>query len=463
MKKVLCLILTLAMCMCSAAVLAESDPAAQLPGSYFTYAFTAEGYGDYVYYFHFYEEQPVLGSVFYAGFCNNQANFAGTYTVEAAEFAYNCYPDRLTSTQGPDYQISGVAPYTITFYDWDGNVIDQCGYDGQIIYNDMTVITGSGASPLNYERDADPANSKYVSAYEAEFGMNYLSFVGVEDNTCTLQLSHNGTYVDLMNYYLDGRWEMIAREDGGFDYTLTPADETEQPASVSVSVDKQTAVYTDAEGNTFDMINEQATGPKAVYGGEASQMIESMGTDAAIALTLFDDSSCVMNATVYGSEGELDKGTYTMNADYTITFAFDNAGEITSALNYETYANVLTYTLNHERMGEINVDIAIGKIEEAVPAEVLFSFTGGYTTLDIYDDNTYTFAFESYGLTEQGNWAFDSAAYAFTLTQAGGNVIAASINGDTHALELTYTAEANAQLVDNFTCESSIWGPALTK
>lgn len=464
MKKMLVILLLMTLCLGQLvpATAESTNLQAQLAGNYFTYAFVAEGYGEYVYYFHFYDEVPVLGSVFYAGFSNNQMNFAGTYTVEEKEYAYACNPDREAATN--DGIVNGTAPYTVTFYDWAGNVLDDCGFDGSILYNDMTTLSASGSSPLYYLKDEAPDQSKYLMSYENEQGVNYLSFVSPEDETCTVQLSHNGTYVDLTSYIIEGKWEMTRREDGGYDYALTPDDNEESPVGLSVSVDQKTAVYTAADGTVMELMNAEADAALLLYTGSASQTIAAMGTDANFILNLYDDGACELVNEIFGNTGVLDSGSYTFNADYSVSFEFEKAGELTAALNMETRSNVLNYKLTHEALGEIDVEIALGKAEtpQATPA-VLFSFVGGYTALDIYDDGTYQFSFESYGLKETGTWAFDSAAYAFTLTQGNGNVIAATIDGETHALTLEYVAEANEQLKDTFSAEASVWGSALVK
>ena len=99
------------------------DPMEAITEGYYTYGYEV---GDMLmsYYFHFYEEQPVLGKVFYAGMCMNQINFAGTYDVVEENYDYSCYANR--EDQEADKKTEGTAPYTVYFYDWDGNELDKC-------------------------------------------------------------------------------------------------------------------------------------------------------------------------------------------------------------------------------------------------------------------------------------------------------------------------------------------------
>ena len=91
---------------------ASTDPLDMITEGYYQHCYTAEGYGEFGYFFHFYEEVPVLGSVFYAGLNNNRANFVGTYTVEEVPFDYACFPDRATKTDPNATPTEGTAPYT---------------------------------------------------------------------------------------------------------------------------------------------------------------------------------------------------------------------------------------------------------------------------------------------------------------------------------------------------------------
>ena len=111
--------------------------------------------------------------------------------------------------------------------------------------------------------------------------------------------------------------------------------------------------------------------------------------------------------------------------------------------------------------------LLLGRVDAEAPAEeakeepkVILSFTGGYTAFDVYDDGTYQFSYEQYGLKETGTWKFEN--YQFSITQGNGNEITASLD-DAYNMSFEYVAEANEQLKDTFTAERGVWGPALAQ
>ena len=461
MKKILVLVLALALVlgMANMAAAEEKSPA----GQYYSYSFSAEGYGDFVFYFHFYDNDPVLGSVFYAGLSNNRINFAGLYTVEEAPYEYTCYADRDTVVNNGE-ATTGTAPYTIHFLDWNGEEFDKCGWDGEILYNDCKQITGSGSGPVFYHLDTE---GKYQSKYDEEAGISYLSFVAVDDPTCTIGLNHNKTYTDMMVYFIDGNWAISDGENGAKVYTLTPFDETEDTVSLTVAADQKSAVYTNADGETTDMVNAADQGPAALYAGEGAFHVEAYNADATVTATLYDDASCTVAAAIYGNNADIDQGTYTMNEDHSITFQFDNAGELVAKLDMSVGTVVLNYVNGETPLGAMEVVLPLGRAEAEAAAEeaaaepqVILPLAGGYTTLDLYDNGTYQFTFEKYGLQETGTWKFEN--YKLTLIQSNGNEIAASLD-EAYNMSLEYVAEANDQLKDTYTAERGVWGPALAQ
>ncbi len=136
----------------------------------------------------------------------------------------------------------GKAPYTIVFYDFNGNEMDRCGYDGEILYNDLEAITGVGGQPVLYHKDS---KLEYQESYDEEMGVAYLDMVAADDDTCTVTLRHDKTFVDMMDTIVEGTWS----KDGNA-YTLKSDD---GDATVTVSEDGKTAVYKGIDGSETNM------------------------------------------------------------------------------------------------------------------------------------------------------------------------------------------------------------------
>lgn len=289
----------------------EKDDPKDLADKYFVYGYTAEGYGDYVYYFHFYEEDPVLGAVFYAGFVNNGANFAGTYEVVEEEREYTCFTDREACVDDSVDPITDKAPYTIIFYDFNGAELDRCGYDGKVLYNDMETLTGVGGGEMMYNLDTDATDkSKFASTYEGEMGVPYLDMVSVDDETCTVTLNHNMTYSDMMDIMTEGTWSKKENSDGSAEYTLTPDDG--DPATVKVAADGTTATYVAADGSESSLKVLVEAKLVATYRSEQFD-VPSQGIKGEAIIYLYSDGSAVfsVNLVDWNMEKEYSTGTYT--------------------------------------------------------------------------------------------------------------------------------------------------------
>lgn len=339
----------------------EASPMEKITEGYYSYSYEVEGLGEFPYYFHFYEEQPVLGSVFYAGFAMNQITFTGTYTVEEKEFEYACFATREDSMVEGAVPPTGTAPYTITFYDWDGNEMDSCGFDGDVLYQDMDVITGIGGGPNYYYHDTEPETSKLADFYEAEVGVTYLEFVAAEEETSTIALYHNGTYLDLVNMLVEGTWAMEESEEG-LVYKLTPYTESDVPATLIVTVDKAAATYTLDGGDSLDMINTAQSGPKAMMTLAGEAPIPGQEINAELVGSLYEDGTCTLIAAAFGQEIPLDAGTYSVAEDgYTVTFQFDAAGELVSELG-EAGAQ-LHYVQAGTNLGDVDTTLVIAMAE----------------------------------------------------------------------------------------------------
>lgn len=354
MKKLLALCLALMLCLSASFAFGEDDPAAVLSEGRWTYSFFVEGRGDFTFFFHFYQDVPGYGQVFYAGFANNGVAQAGTWTVEAAEKEYAVY-----MTRGDQEMKTGTAPYTVSFYGFDGALLGQCGFDGEYLYHDMEMGSGAYASPNGYAHDADA--SQYPSIYEGEKGIAILDFVSPEDPTSTLAIYHNGTYLDMVGIMVEGNWAMEQADDGTRTYTLTPFEDTDTPAVVNVAADGKSAHYVNEDEDEMDLAAVQ-TGPAVAYTFKGTYTITAYGVDAGMSLILLDDKTCELTADVMGRSATIDTGAWTLGEDgYTITFNFAKALELTSELNMETYLPELHYVQAGSDIGDIDTVLTLVK------------------------------------------------------------------------------------------------------
>jgi len=312
----------------------SADPIERLTQGRFMYKFNVDVNFDMTNYYHFYEEQPIYGKIFYAGLCINQMNVAGTYEIEEKEFQYALWPDRdamVAAEESGEEPPEGTAPYTITFYGFDGTVLGQAGYDGDVLYvPEMTSAlagTSSSAAMFYYE----DANGENKEIYDGEVGQVLLDLVAVDEPTSQLKINHNGRYQDLVNMEVEGSWTVEEGADG-HTYTLTPDDPTDIGAVVTISTDGAAATYTPDEGDAVEMKDAKEAGPALTgsFSGEGPEVTE--GTAAIISLYMYDDGSAKSTMSAFGTEMDLDQGTWEAVNQYTFSFKMSSAGEMISEL-----------------------------------------------------------------------------------------------------------------------------------
>ena len=357
----------------------STDPMEMILEGRYAYSFSAEGYGDFVSFFHFYPADPVLGAVFYIGYLNNQTLFTGTYEVIKEARDYYAAPSRDGVGE------SGTADYTIVFYDWSGNELDRVAYDGDIIYNDMETLTAYGADKEFYYHDLDITGSQYASAYDMEMGVAYLDFIVEGDEYSGVTLNHNMTYVDLTGSIVEGTWTLQPNDQGGYDYTLTPNDSTDTGAVVSVAADKMTATYTaDGSSETLNLVSTASTLTViAQYDGS----FEAYGEECPLSLVLYDDGTCELFAEVFGNKGVIDSGTYE-SVDAGCLLHMDKGGDLEAALT--------VHYVGSTDVGDVDTELTLSSDAPATEKTVLSQYDGSceaYGTdcplsLVIYDDGT---------------------------------------------------------------------------
>ena len=312
----------------------SADPIERLTQGRFMYKFNVDVNFDMTNYYHFYEEQPIYGKIFYAGLCINQMNVAGTYEIEEKEFQYALWPDRdamVAAEESGEEPPEGTAPYTITFYGFDGTVLGQAGYDGDVLYVPEMTSALAGTSSSDAMFYYEDANGENKEIYDGEVGQVLLDLVAVDEPTSQLKINHNGRYQDLVNMEVEGSWTVEEGADG-HTYTLTPDDPTDIGAVVTISTDGAAATYTPDEGDAVEMKDAKEAGPALTgsFSGEGPEVTE--GTAAIISLYMYDDGSAKSTMSAFGTEMDLDQGTWEAVNQYTFSFKMSSAGEMISEL-----------------------------------------------------------------------------------------------------------------------------------
>lgn len=292
------------------------------------FKFSVEGYGEYSFFFKFYEEDPVLGKVFYAGLSNNRVVFAGTYKVVERDYEYTAYKNR-EDEQAETNEVSGTAKYTVIFYDWEGNINGRVGFDGEKLINaqDKTnaVIYSTGSTPYFYEKNT----GAFDATVAGELPVAVFEFVADEDVTSTIKVNHNHTYTDLVNAMVEGTW-IATQADGAITFRLTPNDKTDTPATLAVSADKLTAVYTaDGEASINMSVPKPAVTVEHTFEGTAPT---SYGRDANLSLELMSDGTCILTSTIFGNSGVMDQGKWSVDHAYKFTIEFEKVGILVSEI-----------------------------------------------------------------------------------------------------------------------------------
>lgn len=306
-----------------------ADPIEALPGSIYYFGYAVEGLGDLIQFYHFYPDDLGIGAVFYAGYAWNQITFSGTYKVEKTDCAYEVYYEKEGELQ------TGTAPYTITLYDWDGNELDQIGYDGTYVYNSAVNVNcdpTTGGGTYRQSKADEAALEAGKDTFGGEKGVAYMNFVSPDDETATLQLNTNGTYSDLVVMAVDGTWA----KTGDNEYTLTPDSESDTGAVVTLQEDGSYE-YAPTTGDPVTLELLKDANVFFTFAGKTP----FMDSEADVTIVTYDDGTCVVNMAAFGAEVPIDQGTYEFDGTASFTFHFEAAGDISSEFGGETGVQVV--------------------------------------------------------------------------------------------------------------------------
>lgn len=330
------------------------DPLEAITDGYYSYTYAVDGMDDYCGFLHFYEEKPVVGSVFYANFAYNNIAMAGTYKVEKKDCESTVFMSREEATKDGAKAETKTLPYTITFYDFSGNELDSCGFDGNYVYNDTKSVTGTGCENVAMKHDNDK-NSKYLSTYEdyeTKNSKNVMSFVSPDDESCTVNLKHNGRYEDMMDIMVEGEYTLEEADDGSINATLTPDSDSDTAATLAITADKTSATYTPDGGEAVEL-QGVADVTEALYKFVGTSEIPGMGKDADVVVACLPDGTVKATISAFDVEMDIDSGTYEAATDGTVTIHFDASGDQTSE------GTTLHFACAGTPIGDLDLDLEL--------------------------------------------------------------------------------------------------------
>ncbi|MGN1021848.1 MAG: hypothetical protein ACI4O7_15905 [Aristaeellaceae bacterium] len=325
-KRIAALLVSLMLLMSVMSFASAESAVPDVANTYFSYGYDVGFFMDY--FIHFYDEVPGMGKVFYAGFCLNQITFSGTYEILPEACDYACWPDRPTQeAAGDDAEVpTGTAPYTVVFYDFDGNEIDRCGMDETHVYLDMANLCAIGCEHNVLTLDTEPETSDFAADYAGELAVAMADFICPDDDTATLTLKVNGRYDDLVIMLVEGTFAM--NEDQTV-ITLTPDSEDDDGAVVSLNEDG-TWTYVSDSGDEMTLIQVKAA--EVAYTLKGAIPVPGMeGVNADFICSLYDDGTVALYADFMGNRMDVDAGTYEIDmATYSFIIHFDTAGDLTT-------------------------------------------------------------------------------------------------------------------------------------
>lgn len=417
-------------------------------------------------FFRFYEDAPVAGKVFYAYLAGQSRG--GTYTVEKKDFNYSVYFTRadVETDDGKSTanQKTGTASHTVTFYDFNGDKMDEAGFDGDYLYLSIantSPMYAMGMAPVRFTHDTD-ADSTYNSIYELEAQKPAVveSFIADDNKTSTLQINHNFKYIDLVDTMVEGSWTVAKDAAGVKTYTLTPSLSTDTGASFVVAADGRTATYTPTGGTAVSMTKDiYYVADVAEFTGKANVSASGYTFGMDFVVTLRDDNSCIAEGIMGGNALFTDKGTWTKKSGK-VEFEFDELGKIDAPITKGDDGLTLTATLAAKgavlaETYTLAEDAVVTGDASMFEAELSYEFTGsgkfayGEQSLDaafalkLYDDNTCELEMTMYGqkaVHDSGVWVGNPnmGGYPSTVTFDGAGEKSVSFAGSAFSIEYAH-------------------------
>ncbi|MDR1641727.1 MAG: hypothetical protein LBT59_18705 [Clostridiales bacterium] len=349
-------------------------PTEGLTAGIFSYLMKPEGREPMLNFIHFYDS-----GVFYASLYGGSQYAAGFYEVKEESKDYET---------GPEGSVENLtANKTIVLAKVDGSPYATVGYDEA---NDRI----ADFEPLynnEFQHDYQPDPSQIE-----EQGVTISEYMLDGDTYSTVQLKHNGTFIDTVGSLIEGQWT-----NDGNTYTLTDAD-SGKSYSMALSGDALTAAYTSVDGLEFTLALIRDAQIVLDFNGSATH--SSYG-DAHMDIECYDNGEAKLTLTVGGAGNPIPGGAWELDeAGTTATFDIDGQ-EYTSVLEGDNFTFDYVFAVGGEEL--------TFKMSTASEVTLSYTFTGegnSKITLAMYSDGSCELNYEGMGTVTTGTWSVDASS-----------------------------------------------------
>lgn len=350
--------------------------------------FTPPGYGEYVGYFHFYENGVVYVSLY-----NNGQYMAGYYEIVDEGKGWD---PKLGEADHVFDPTAATTDKTIIITNFDGSEYARVGYDTAL---DMVVNLESYYNK-NFKHIVDSPHTP-----EDETGVNVIELYKEDDDYSLVALKHNGTFQDSIDMIIEGTW---VKEGNVF--TLTDADSGK---SYTITMNEDgTGAYVGQDGTALTLVPPKE---KVVQLTFAGSLLEAAYGEMKGITYLYEDKTAKLALEYPAGQVREIEGTWEMAADYSLNITI-NDQTVNVPLNYETRLfNDFAFPTSD---GVNDVQLVMKQVIPG-PKYTWVGTTDPNVVLEMFEDGTCKLNYVGMGTVTQGTWTVDTTgqlpAWAITL------------------------------------------------
>ncbi|MCR5741156.1 MAG: hypothetical protein K6G38_01665 [Gammaproteobacteria bacterium] len=432
---------------------------AQITDGLFLYSFSVDG-RSFNFYIHFYEN-----GIFYFSGLGGAQILVGRYEVVDEEWSGQYFKNRddAASPEDPKPYTQGTAPKTINFFNLSGAEIGESGYDPDLgnIYNVNMEGQPGYCAELLFVQDVTAEPNATIGAENgvALYKYELVNEDGSIDTASYVEINHNGTYTDMIEYQISGSWELNDNV-----YALTPEDSSDTPATLTLSEDGKTATYLPKDGTAVTLkLYEEALVVAHSFVGEVT--IQT-GVNATFTIYLYTNGSA--DGKLMMGERELASvsgGRWSENEDGIQTISLGGESYSAPAEGADVTAKTIVdgkfqYTGTFSSNGnEMTLTIDMELVPEG--PEALLTAESGSDSIVFYDDFTFKATAYSGQAAIEGTWEMPSYTLVLALTgkAAAAMTIEATMDSSTYAI--TVSIKRGDSVAVSFELARGDWGTAL--